>query len=84
MTKSAEILNGKLHFFAVADDLDCDDDFHFLHGILNVFSCSIFLLVEILLKFLFDFLSTLACSVFLSRYQSTKQFLFSPVIRILL
>ena len=61
MTKSAEILNGKLFFFAVADDLDCDDDFPILHGMLNVFSCSIFLLVEILLKFLFDFLSTLAC-----------------------
>ena len=71
-------------FFAVADDLDCHDDFPFLHGMLNVFSCSIFLLVEILLTFLFDFLSTLVCLVFLSRYQSTKQFLFSPVIRILL
>ena len=42
-------------FFAVADDLDCDDDFPFLHGMLNVFSCSIFLLVEILLKFYLTF-----------------------------
>ena len=72
------------NFYALADDLNRNDNFLFMHLMLNGFNRSVYVWFGCSWHFYLTFFLFWLCLVVLSRYQSAKPFLFFSVIYILL